>query len=150
MAAIMLGMHVGAVSIQAKDFPPIWHLRGGVIASFDHMARLNRDKAEKAAVAGLAGEQAELLWCKQRPWRRVKGPRHVRFSGDRAYVENMLQPVIEDSEDKRRTIKHLKEVARTLLAKATGFMLKGGRKTCGTQGAKREGSQKFGRAEKIK
>ena len=94
VAAVMLGMHVGAVSIQAKDFPPIWHLRGGVIASFDHMARLNRDKAEKAAVAGLAGEQAERLWCRQKPWRHAKSSRHVSFSGDRAYVEEVLRPVI--------------------------------------------------------
>jgi hypothetical protein len=115
VVAALLGMHAAAVSVQAKGFPPIWHLRGGVIASFDQVARQNRDKAEKAATAGLAGEQAERLWCRQKPWRHAKSARHASFSGDRAYVEEMLRPVIEGSEDKQRTIKRLKKVARALL-----------------------------------
>lgn len=114
VVAALLGMHVAAVSIKAKGFPPIWHLRGGVIASFDHRARQNRNKAEKAATAWLAGEQAEQLWCEQKPWRHAKSPRHPSLSGDRAHVEEMLGPVIEDYKDKHRTIRRLKEVARTL------------------------------------
>jgi hypothetical protein len=116
VVAALLGMHVSAVSVQATDFPPIWHLRGGVIANFDHQSRRNRDQAEKAATAGLAGEQAEQLWCRQKPWRHAKSSRHASFSSDRAYVEEMLRPVLEDSEDKQRTIKRLKEVARAMLA----------------------------------
>jgi ATP-dependent Zn protease len=116
VVAALLGMHVAAVSMQAKGFPPVWHLRGGVIASFDHIAWQNRDKAEKAATAGLAGEQAERLWCRQKPWRHAKSSRHAGFSGDRAYVEEMLRPVIKGSKDKQRTIKRLKEEARALLA----------------------------------
>jgi ATP-dependent Zn protease len=115
VVAALLGMHVSAVSAQAKGFPPIWHLRGGVIASFDHIARQNRDKAEKAATAGLAGEQAERLWCRQKPWRHAKSYRHASFAGDRAYVEEMLRPVIKGFKNKQRTIKRLKEVARALL-----------------------------------
>jgi hypothetical protein len=55
VVAALLGMNVVAVSMRASDFPPIWHLRGGVIANFDHSSRRNRTKAEKAATAGLAG-----------------------------------------------------------------------------------------------
>jgi hypothetical protein len=115
VVAALLGMRVFAVSMP-RDFPAIWHLRGGVIADFDHLARHNRDKAEKSATAGLAGEQAERLWCRQKPWRHAKSSRHASFSGDHAYVEEMLRPVIEDSEDKQRTIKRLKELARAFLA----------------------------------
>ena len=115
VAAVILGMHVSAISISARDFAPLWHLQGGVIASFDHKARQNRDKAERAATAGLAGEQAERLWCRQKPWRRAKSTHHISFSRDHAYVEEMLRPFIKNSADERRTIKRLKEAARTLL-----------------------------------
>lgn len=117
VAAFMLGMHVDLVSIETEGLPPGWLLRGGVMASFDHDDAQNRVEAERAATAGLAGEQAERLWSEQKPWRRVKSTRHVSFSGDRAYVEAMLLPFIKDSVGKQLTIKRLKAAARTLLVK---------------------------------
>ena len=116
VAAFMLGMHVDLVSIETQGLPPGWLLRGGVLASFNPEGTRNRDEAEKAATAGLSGEQAERLWCRRKPWRRAKSTHHVSFSGDRAYVHEMLRPFIKDSADEHRTIKHLKETARTLLA----------------------------------
>ena len=117
VAAFMLGMHVCIASIETKGCPARWHLRGGVMASFDHEGAQNRDDAERAVTAGLAGEQAERLWCTQKPWRQAKNSRHVSFSGDRAYVEEMLRPFIKDSLGQRRTITRLNEAARSLLAK---------------------------------
>jgi hypothetical protein len=116
VAAFMLGMHVDLVSIETQGFPPGWPLRGGVLASFNPEGKRNRDEAERAATAGLSGEQAERLWCRRKPWRRAKSTHHVRFSGDRAYVHEMLRPFIKDSADEDRIIKRLKEAARTLLA----------------------------------
>jgi ATP-dependent Zn protease len=116
VVAFTLGMHVELVSIETQGFPPGWLLRGGVLATFNHEGRQNWDEAERAATAGLAGEQAERLWCKQKPWRRAKSTHHVSFSGDHAYVNEMLRPFIKDSAVERRTIKRLKEAARTLLA----------------------------------
>jgi ATP-dependent Zn protease len=116
VVAFVLGMEVELVSIETQGFPPGWLLRGGVLASFNHEGTENRDEAERAATAGLAGEQAERLWCRQKPWRLAKSTQHVRFSGDHAYVEEMLRPFIKDSADERRIIKRLKEAARALLA----------------------------------
>jgi ATP-dependent Zn protease len=116
VAAFILGMHVDLVSIETQGFPPGWLLRGGVLATFNHEGTQNQDEAERAATAGLAGEQAERLWCRQKPWRRAKSTHHVNFSGDRAYVHEMLRPFIKDSADEDRIIKRLKEAARTLLA----------------------------------
>ena len=109
-------MQVDLVSIETQGFPPGWLLRGGVIANCDDKDAQNRNEAEKAATAGLAGEQAERLWCSQKPWRLAKSTQHVRFSGDHTYVEEMLRPFIKDSADERRIIKRLKEAARSLLA----------------------------------
>lgn len=117
MAAVVLGMHVAIVSIEAKGWPPSWRLRGGVIASFDSARALSRHDAEKAATAGLAGEQAERLWCRLKTWRRQKSSQHASFSGDHAYVQEMLGPCISDSADKKRTIKRLKIAARALLSR---------------------------------
>ena|SRR3984885_3319371 len=116
VAAFVLGMHVDLVSIETQGFPPGWLLRGGVLASFNPEGTRNRDKAEKAATAGLSGELAERLWCRQKPWRRAKSTHHVSFSGDRAYVHEMLRPFIKNSADEDRIIKRLRETARTLLA----------------------------------
>jgi hypothetical protein len=109
-------MEVELVSIETQGFPSGWLLRGGVLASFNHKGTENRDEAERAATAGLAGEQAERLWCRQKPWRLAKSTQHVRFSGDHSYVEEMLRPFIKDSADERCIIKRLKEAARALLA----------------------------------
>ena len=117
VAAFMLGMHVDMVSIESEGFPSGWPLRGEVIANFDDDDARNRNEGEKTATAGLAGEQAERLWCEQKPWRRAKSTHHVSFSGDRAYVEARLRPFIKDSMSKRRAIKRLKDAARTLLVK---------------------------------
>lgn len=117
LAAVVLGMRVTVASIEAKGSPPAWRLRGGVIASFDHEGAKSRRDAERAATAGLAGEQAELLWSQEKPWRRQKSSRDASFSGDRAYVESTLQPFIKNSADKRRTIRRLKITSRTLLMK---------------------------------
>jgi ATP-dependent Zn protease len=117
VAAFVLGMHVDLVSIETQGFPPGWLLRGGVIANFGNEDAHNRSEAEKAATAGLAGEQAERLWCEQKPWRRAKSTFHVSFSGDRAYVKAILRPFIKDSISKRLAIKRLKDAARTLLVK---------------------------------
>jgi ATP-dependent Zn protease len=116
VVAFVLGMDVELVSIETQGFPPGWLLRGGVLASFNLRGMENRDEAERAATAGLAGEQAERLWCSQKPWRLAKSTQHVRFSGDHTYVAEMLRPFIRYSADERRIIKRLKEVARTLLA----------------------------------
>jgi len=116
VVAFVLGMQVDLVSIETQGFPPGWLLRGGVLASFNHVGTQNRDEAERAATAGLAGEQAERLWCRQKPWRRAKSTLHVNFSGDHAYAKENLRPFIRDSADERRIIKRLKEAARTLLA----------------------------------
>src|ERR1700688_325061 len=116
VVAFVLGMDVELVSIETQGFPPGWLLRGGVLASFNLKGTENRDEAERAATAGLAGEQAERLCCSQKPWRLAKSTQHVRFSGDHTYVEEMLRPFIKDSADERRIIKRLKETARTLLA----------------------------------
>jgi ATP-dependent Zn protease len=115
VAAVLLGMHVTVASIEVKGYPRHWRLRGGVLASFDHSGAQNRREAERAVTAGLAGEQAELLWSMQKPWRRVKSTSHERFAGDRAYVEEMLRPFIRARGDKRRTVARLKEASRTLL-----------------------------------
>jgi len=117
VAAVRLGMRVTVASIETKGMPPGWGLRGGVIASFDHEGAQNREEAEKAATAGLAGEQAEQLWCKEKPWRRPKSTRHFSLSGDHAFVAETLRPFIKDSVDMQRTIKRLKEIARALLSK---------------------------------
>ncbi len=117
VAAFVLGMHVDLASIETHGFPPGWLLRGGVIANFGNKDAQTRNQAEKAATAGLAGEQAERLWCEQKPWRHARSTRHVSFSGDRAYVKAMLRPFIKDSRTKQRTIKRLKDAARTLLVK---------------------------------
>jgi len=115
VAAVLLGMHVTVASIEAKGYPRHWRLRGGVLASFDHSGAQTRREAEKAVTAGLAGEQAEILWSMRKPWRRVKSAGDARFAGDRAYVEEMLRPFVGARADKKRTIARLKEAARTLL-----------------------------------
>ena len=115
VAAVLVGMHVTVASIEAKGYPRNWRLRGGVLASFDHSAAKNRREAERAVTAGLAGEQAELLWSTQKPWRRVKRTSHAKFAGDRAYVEEMLRPFVRAPGNKKRTIARLKEAARALL-----------------------------------
>ena len=115
VAAVLLGMNVTVASIEAKGYPRGWRLRGGVLASFDHSGAQNRREAEKAVTAGLAGEQAELLWSMQKPWRRVKSTGHARFAGDRAYIEEMLRPFVKASGEKKRIIARLKEAARSLL-----------------------------------
>jgi len=117
VVAVVLGMHVTVVSIEAKGLPSAWRLRGGVLADFDHEGAENRDDAERAATAGLAGEQAERLWSRLKPWRLVKSSRHASLAGDRAYVTEMLRPFIRNSAEKQRTIGRLKKAARILLEK---------------------------------
>src|ERR1700691_5257287 len=116
VAAFMLGMHVDLVSIETQGFPPGLLLRGGFLASFNPDGTRNQDEAEKAATAGLSGEQVERLWCRRKPLHRRRNTHHVSFSGDRAYVHEMLRPFIKDSADEDRIIKRLKEAARTSLA----------------------------------
>jgi ATP-dependent Zn protease len=116
VAAFMLGMHVDLVSIETQGFPPRWPFRGAVLASFNLEDTRNQDEAERSATAGLAGEQAERLCSRRKPWRHVKSTHHISFSGDHAYVHEMLRPFIKDSADEQRIIKRLKETARTLLA----------------------------------
>jgi ATP-dependent Zn protease len=118
IAAGILGMRVTVASIETTGYPLGWRLSGGVLAGFDHYdGARNRNEAERAVTAGLAGEQAERLWSTLKPWRRSKSAQHASFSGDHAYVDEMLRPFIKRDADKQRTIKRLKEAARSLLTK---------------------------------
>ena len=114
---ILVGLRISGVNI-VKEQECGFTTSGRTHFSFYHgdSAR-DRDDAERATTAVLAGEQAERLWCKQKPSRRVRSSRHTQFSSDRVRSEHYLRPFVPDSADRQRTIKRLKKAVRDLLAK---------------------------------